>query len=575
MCSFLRGLNRIKFEVKELQLTGAESLLECLLEQGVNTIFGYPGGRVLPIYDALYKYKDKINHYLTSHEQGAAHAADGYARSTGKVGVCIATSGPGATNLVTGIATAYMDSSPIVAITGNVPVSMLGKDSFQEVDITGITMPITKHNFILKDVNDLTDTIRQAFHIARSGRPGPVLVDIPSDIASALCNYSTKQPIAVHRESTPITSQRLNEAVMSIREAKRPLIFAGGGIIASSASEELCEFAKLIGAPVCVSAMGIGGFPSSGEAYVGLLGMHGAAVANTLATECDFLIAIGARFSDRVVNNVSRFATGAKVLHIDIDAAEIDKNIPATFSLVGDVKKVLSMLNPLLQKQERLEWQNRINELKAQYPNNPIETGGLLKAQYVIQRLSALAADKAIFVTEVGQHQMWACQNLQIERPRRFLTPGGLGTMGFGLGAAIGAAVANPGTPVINIAGDGCFRMNNIELATAVEYDLPVIEVIINNHVLGMVRQWQTLFFGKRYSQTSLHGKVTDFVKLAEAYGAAAFNVTKPEEVDETILKAIALKKPVVINCEICDDESVFPMVPLGAGIGQFIVKGE
>lgn len=556
-----------------MQLKGAEILLECLLEQGANTIFGYPGGRVLPIYDALYKYKDKIKHYLTSHEQGAAHAADGYARSTGKVGVCLATSGPGATNLVTGIATAYMDSVPMVAITGNVPVPMLGKDSFQEVDITGITVPITKHNFIVKNVADLADTVRKAFHIARSDRPGPVLVDIPSDVAHAECNFSTKQPAPAVRESARITPQKLNEAAWLIHEAKRPLIYAGGGVIASGASAELLEFSKLIGAPVCVSAMGIGGFPASEENFVGMIGMHGIAVANTLATESDFLIAIGARFSDRVVNNPARFASGAKVLHIDIDAAEIDKNVTTAYSLVGDVKKILSILNPLLQNQNCDEWQSRIRELKSQFPNTPLPATGALQAQYVIQRLSALAADKAIFVTDVGQHQMWACQNLQIEKPRRFITSGGLGTMGFGLGAAIGAAVANHGTPVINITGDGCFRMNNIELATAVEHDLPVIDVIINNHVLGMVRQWQSLFYGKRYSRTSLHEKVTDFCKLAEAYGATAFNVTKPEEVDAAIEKALALGKPVVINCEIGEDEKVFPMVPLGAGIGDYILK--
>ncbi|MCL1862585.1 MAG: biosynthetic-type acetolactate synthase large subunit [Defluviitaleaceae bacterium] len=555
-----------------MQLNGAEILLECLLEQNVDTIFGYPGGRVLPIYDALYKYSDKLNHYLVSHEQGAAHAADGYARSTGKVGVCIATSGPGATNLVTGIATAYMDSSPMVAITGNVPVPMLGKDSFQEVDITGITMPVTKHNYIVKDVNDLAETIRSAFHIARSGRPGPVLVDIPSDVAMAVGEFSSKKPLPAQYENARITPQKLNEAAELIFQAKKPLIFAGGGVILSGASEELREFASNTNAPVCVSAMGIGGFPASDDAFVGMLGMHGTAVANTLASECDLLIAIGTRFSDRVVNNTSRFAVGAKVLHIDIDAAEIDKNILTAYSLVGDVKRVLSLLNPLLRKQENNEWQSRIASLKTEYPR-PKCTMTQLTGQYVIQRLSEIAKDDAIFVTEVGQHQMWACQNLQIDHPRRFVTSGGLGTMGFGLGAAIGSAVANPSTTVINIAGDGCFRMNHIELATAVEYDLPVITVILNNHVLGMVRQWQKLFFGKRYSSTNLHGKITDFVKLADAYGAAAFHVTKPEEVDEAIKKAIALKKPVVINCEISGDESVFPMVPLGAGIGQFITK--
>ena len=557
-----------------MQLNGAEILLECLLEQGVDTIFGYPGGAVLPIYDALYKYQDKIRHYLTSHEQGAAHAADGYARSTGKVGVCLATSGPGATNLVTGIATAYMDSSPMVAITGNVPVPLLGKDSFQEVDITGITLPITKHNFIVKDVKDMAETIRQAFNIARSGRPGPVLVDIPRDVAVSPCNFSAKQAAPAQYENARITPQKLKEAAKMLRASERPLIYAGGGVIASGASRELLEFAELTGSPVCVSAMGIGGFPASNDAFVGMIGMHGTAVSNSLATECDLLIAIGARFSDRVVSNAKRFATGAKILHIDVDPAEIDKNILTSHSLVGDVKKVLSLLNPLIKKHERTEWQNRVTELKAALPHSYKESA-LLKPQYIIQRLNALAADKAIFVTEVGQHQMWACQYLKIERPRQFVTSGGLGTMGFGLGAAIGAAVANPNTPVINIAGDGCFRMNHIEIATAVEYELPVIEVIINNHNLGMVRQWQTLFYDKRYSQTSLHGKTTDFIKLAEAYGAAAFNVTTPEEVDDAITKALALKRPVIINCEVGDDDKVYPMVPPGAGIDQYILEGE
>ncbi|MCL1878092.1 MAG: biosynthetic-type acetolactate synthase large subunit, partial [Defluviitaleaceae bacterium] len=412
-----------------MQLNGAEILLECLIEQGTDTIFGYPGGSVLPIYDALYKYKDKINHYLTSHEQGASHAADGYARSTGKVGVCLATSGPGATNLVTGIATAYMDSSPIVAITGNVPVPMLGKDSFQEVDTTGITMPITKHNFIVKDVSELADTVRKAFHIARSGRPGPVLVDIPKDVATAECQFSAKAPSPALRESTRVTPQQLNEAADLIHAAKKPLIYAGGGIIAGDATAELVEFTKILDAPVCVSAMGIGGFPASDKHNVGMIGMHGTAASNTLATECDFLIAIGARFSDRVISNAKRFAPGAKVLHIDIDPAEINKNIGTTYSLVGDVKKVLSLLNPLLQPTPCPDWTRRFAELKQKFPPGYTENG-LLKPQYVIQRLSELARDKAIFVTEVGQHQMWSCHYLQVDRPRQFITSGGLGTMG-------------------------------------------------------------------------------------------------------------------------------------------------
>ena len=560
-----------------MQLTGAEILLECLIEQGTDTIFGYPGGQVLPIYDQLYKYRDKINHYLVSHEQGASHAADGYARSTGKVGVCLATSGPGATNLVTGIATAYMDSSPIVAITGNVPLPMLGKDSFQEIDITGVTMPITKHNFIVKDVNVLADTVRQAFHIARQGRPGPVLVDIPRDITLATCEYSYKPPAVPAKEVSKLTPQALDEAVSLLENSKKPLIYAGGGIIAGEAHKELAEFASLLNAPVCVSAMGLGGFPYSNELFVGMIGMHGTATANTLATECDCLIAVGARFSDRVISNATKFAPNAKVLHIDIDPAEINKNILTSHSLIGDVKAALSRLNNLLKgprdNKESKEWLERKCELQTKFPLSYSMKEDELKPQYILERISALTKGKAIIATEVGQHQMWTCQFMQMEEPRRFVSSGGLGTMGFGLGASIGAALGNPGTTLFNIAGDGCFRMNNIELATAVEYNLPVIVVIINNHALGMVRQWQTLFFDKRYSHTSLHTKTTDFVKLAEAYQAKAYHVTKPSEVDDVILAAVAHKGPVVINCEINSDEKVFPMVPPGAGISEYMLE--
>lgn len=556
-----------------MKMTGAEILLECLLEQGCDTIFGYPGGMVLPIFDTLYKYQDRIKHYLVSHEQGASHAADGYARSTGQVGVCLATSGPGATNLVTGIATAYMDSSPMVAITGNVPLLKLGKDSFQEIDITGVTMPITKHNFIVRDISNLADTIRQAFHIARSGRPGPVLVDIPQNLQITEYEYTYKPPIPVITEISQLTPQALEEAVRLLHESERPMIYSGGGVIAAGANRELEEFAGLIGAPVCVSAMGIGGFPYSNEQFIGMIGMHGTATANTLSVECDCLIAIGARFSDRVISNVARFAPNAKVLHIDIDPAEIDKNVLTAHSLVGDVKAALSRLNRLIGKiNKRPEWSKRVQELKAKYPLSYTKKGDELKPQYIIERISALTEGKAIVATEVGQHQMWACQYMQMEEPRKFLTSGGLGTMGFGLGAAIGAAVGNPGTTVFNIAGDGCFRMNNVELATAVEHDLPVIVVILNNQVLGMVRQWQTLFFGQRYSNTSLHTKATDFVKLAEAYQAKAYNITKASEVDGVILEAMALGTPVVINCVIDPDEKVFPMVPAGAGIDEYLL---
>ena len=544
-----------------------------MLEQGTDTIFGYPGGQVIPIFDALYTYRDKINHVLVAHEQGAAHAADGYARSTGRAGVCLATSGPGATNLVTGIATAYMDSSPVVAITGNVPLAKLGKDSFQEIDITGVTMPITKHNFMVKDINDLANTIRQAFYIARSGRPGPVLVDIPSDIQNAVCGYAYKPPAPIQKETSRLTPQALDEAVRLLQEAKKPLIYAGGGVVSSEAHHELLEFSQMLSSPVCISAMGVGAFPYSNEKFTGTIGMHGSAASNTLATECDCLIAVGARFSDRVIGNIARFAPNAKVIHIDIDPAEINKNILTAHHLIGDVKAALSRLNKLLTPQNHPGWMERAKELKAKYPLSYTTAGETLKPQYVIERISALTAGKAIITTEVGQHQMWACQHMQVEAPRRFITSGGLGTMGFGLGASIGAAFGNPNTTIINISGDGCFRMNSTELATAVEHDLPIIEVILNNHVLGMVRQWQTLFFDKRYSHTSLHKKTTDFVKLAEAYQAKAYNVTKPSEVDGVLLDALSLKKPAVINCEISEDEMVFPMVPLGAGIDEYVLE--
>ena len=556
-----------------MQLKGAEIVLECLLEQGNDIIFGYPGGTVLPIYDALFKYRGKIRHYLTSHEQGASHAADGYARSTGKVGVCLATSGPGATNLVTGIATAYMDSSPIVAITGNVPLTMLGKDSFQEIDITGVTMPITKHNFIVKDVTKLADTIRQAFHIARQGRPGPVLVDIPRDIQQAVCEYSYKPPAVVDPDISKITHQALDKAAEMIAEASKPFIYAGGGVISAEAAAELAEFAELVDAPVSLSVMGMSGLPYANKRFLGMIGMHGTVTSNTMASECDLLIAVGARFSDRVVNNINGFAPNAKILHIDIDPAEINKNVLTNHSVIGDVKAVLSRLNKLLKPNANTEWMEKAYSLKKQFPLTYKKDDGLLKPQYILERISAIADGKAIFTTEVGQHQMWACHYLQMERPRQFFTSGGLGTMGFGLGAAIGAAMGNPGKTVFDIAGDGCFRMNNIELATAVEYELPVIIAILNNRSLGMVRQWQTLFYDERYSHTDLAAKRTDFVKLAEAYKAKGYHVTDPSEVDDAVKDAIACKKPAVINFEINADERVYPMVPLGGAISDFIVE--
>ncbi len=550
-------------------LNGSEILVECLKEQGVDTIFGYPGGAVLNIYDALYKHQNEIKHYLTSHEQGAAHAADGYARSTGKVGVCLATSGPGATNLVTGIATAYMDSVPVVAITGNVSLDLLGKDSFQEVDITGITMPITKHNFIVKDVEDLAEVIRKAFHIAQSGRPGPVLIDITKDVTANVCEYTPVEPKKIKRSVDRIREEDIESAIKLIEESEKPFIYAGGGIISSEAEAELLEFVEKIDAPICLTAMGLGGIPSKHPHCTGMIGMHGTKASNLLADKCDLLIAIGARFSDRVATNISKFAPNAKVLHIDIDAAEINKNIKAYQSVIGDCKIILAKFNERLKKQTRTEWMNTALDLKYKYPLK-YHHDGSLKPQYIMERINAITKGEAIIATEVGQHQMWACQFLDFKYPRYMLTSGGLGTMGFGLGAAIGAKAGNPDKVVFNIAGDGCFYMNNIELSTSVANDLPVIVILINNHVLGMVRQWQNIFYDARYSNTNLD-KATDFIKLAQAYKALAINVTKPEEVDEAIIKAIDSGKTCVINFEIGTDEMVFPMIPAGKAVDNMI----
>lgn len=546
-------------------LTGAEIVVECLKEQGVDTVFGYPGGTILNVYDALYKHSDEINHILTSHEQGAAHAADGYARATGKVGVCMATSGPGATNLVTGIATAYMDSVPMVAITCNVNLPLLGKDSFQEVDIAGVTMPITKHGYIVKDVNILADTIRKAFAIAKSGRPGPVLVDITKDVTANQCEY-TKMP-----EAEAIVKERDNEAdiekaIALIKEAKKPFIYVGGGAVISGAYEEVREFAVKAGAPVCDTLMGKGVYDGHDPLYTGMIGMHGTKTSNFGVSECDLLIALGARFSDRVVGNPKKFAEHAKVLHIDIDAAEIDKNIRTDVSVVGDLKEVLSKINSKLEKQEHEDWTAHIMELKEKYPLN--YDSSVLSCPYIMEELDRITGGQAIITTDVGQHQMWAAQYYKYSRPRTFLSSGGLGTMGYGLGACIGAKVGSPDKICVNIAGDGCFRMNMNELATASRYNIPIIQIVINNHVLGMVRQWQTLFYEKRYSQTVLQDKV-DFCKVAEGLGCAAIRVTKKEEVAPAIEKALALKAPVLLDCMIPEDDKVFPMVPAGAPISD------
>ena len=546
-------------------LNGSQIIIECLKEQGVDTVFGYPGGAILNVYDAIYQQKD-IKHVLTSHEQGASHAADGYARSTGKVGVCFATSGPGATNLVTGIATAYMDSVPLVAITCNVTLPLLGKDSFQEIDIAGITTPITKHNFIVKDVENLADTIRRAFTIARKGRPGPVLVDIPKDVTAAKCEYKPKELVLPERVSNTITEEDLERALRRIRKAKKPFIFVGGGAVISEASEELRKFVELVDAPVCDTLMGKGAFDGTDERYTGMLGMHGTKTSNLGVSECDLLIAIGARFSDRVLGNPKKFARQAKVLHIDVDPAEINKNIMADAAVIGDVKEVLTRLNEQLPQYEHPEWMARVKELKEKYPLSYNPEG--LSGPYIIEKIYEMVHGDAIMVTEVGQHQMWTAQYYKYKEPRTLLSSGGLGTMGYGLGAAIGAQMANPDKQVINIAGDGCFRMNMNELATASRNKLPLIEVIMNNHVLGMVRQWQTLFYEQHYSATILDDGV-DFVKLAEALGCKAKRVTNREEFEAAFAEALECDIPFVIDCIIDSDDKVWPMVAPGAPINE------
>ena len=548
------------------KLTGAEIVVECLKEQGVDTVFGYPGGSILNIYDALYQHQDEITHILTSPEQGAAHAADGYARATGKVGVCLATSGPGATNLVTGIATAYMDSVPVVAITCNVTNSLLGKDSFQEIDITGVTMPITKYNFIVKDVNRLAKVIRRAFTIAQTGRPGPVLVDITKDVTAAPCEYEKEEPEEIVRQSDTIREEDMERAIEIIRKSKQPFIFVGGGAVLSNAAEELRGFAHKIQAPVADSLMGKGAFDGCDELYTGMVGMHGTKTSNFGITEADLLIVVGARFSDRVTGNASKFARNAKILQLDIDPAEINKNIKVDASIIGDVKVILRKLNARLDPINHDEWIAHIERMKDMYPLRYDKN--MLTGPFIIQTVNEVTQGDAVIVTEVGQHQMWAAQYYNYRQPRTLLTSGGLGTMGYGLGAAIGAKMGCRDKTVINIAGDGCFRMNMNEIATAARYNIPVVELIVNNHVLGMVRQWQTLFYGKRYSQTILNDSV-DFVKLAEAMGAKAYRVTQKEELEPTLREAISLNAPVVIDCQISCDDKVFPMVSPGAPIAD------
>ncbi len=549
-----------------MQLTGAQIVVECLKEQGTDTVFGYPGGAILNVYDELYKHKDEIRHVLTSHEQGAAHAADGYARSTGKVGVCLATSGPGASNLVTGIATAYMDSVPLVAITCNVTVPLLGKDSFQEIDIAGITTPITKHNFIVKDVNDLAKIIRRAFDIARKGRPGPVLVDIPKDVTANKAEYTRAEIQLPKRVTDRLCEKDLNQALEYIKEAKKPYIFVGGGVVLSEAEAELRTFVEKVDAPVCDTLMGKGAFDGTDKRYTGMLGMHGTKTSNFGVSECDLLLAVGVRFSDRVIGNAKKFAQQAKIVQFDVDPAEINKNIIVTSSVIGDIKEILTRLNSRLEQQSHEEWMAKIAELKQKYPLTCHPQG--LSGPYMVEQIYKKTKGDAIIVTEVGQHQMWAAQYYKYSRPRRLLTSGGLGTMGYGLGAAIGAQIANPDVQVINIAGDGCLRMNMNEIVTAAREKLPLIEVVMNNHVLGMVRQWQSLFYGERYSATVL-ADVVDYVKLAEAMGAVGIRVTTREEFDAAFEKALAMDGPVVLDCVIDCDDKVWPMVAPGAPISE------
>lgn len=552
-----------------MKLNGSQILVETLLEQGVDTIFGYPGGAVLNIYDALYLNRDRLRHIITAHEQGAAHAADGYARVTGKVGVVLATSGPGATNLITGIATAYMDSVPLVAITGNVSNNLIGLDSFQEVYIAGITMPITKHNFVVRRVEDLADTVRLAFKIAKSGRPGPVLVDITKDVTSALCEYEKKP--AVEAAPVPVVKDEdIKKVAEAINNAKKPAILFGGGVQTSGAQDELLALLKKAGIPACHTLMAAGVLDCNEKLNLGLVGMHGSMSAGRMCAESDVLIAIGTRFSDRVATDKNRFATKAAIIHIDIDAAEINKNIPCNMSVVGDVKDVLGKLLPLVKEKQNAEWLAQIDEWRSK-DYKPKDKEGVLRPHQIIGCVADNIGEDGIVTTDVGQHQMWAAQYARRTKPRHFVTSGGLGTMGFGYGASIGAQVGKPENRVVMITGDGSFHMNLNELCTAVSYNLPIITVVVNNHVLGMVRQWQTQFYGKRYSCTTLDRK-TDYVKLAEAFGALGFRATTKEELDAALKEALASNRPCVIDAVIDRDEKVLPMIPPGGSIDDIVM---
>ena len=551
-----------------MRLTGAEVIIECLLEEGVDTVFGYPGGQVIPLYDAIYEYKGRIRHILTAHEQGASHAADGYARSTGKVGVCIATSGPGATNLVTGLATAYMDSSPVVAITGNVPLSLLGRDSFQEVDISGITMPITKHNYIVKDIEELADTVREAFRIAREGRPGPVLIDVPKDLQVGTVEYERKESEKVLPRVDRLEEKDIDRAVEMLKAAKRPMFYIGGGVIRSDASEELNKFLEKVDAPCCSTLMGLGSVSADNPRFTGMVGMHGTKLSNMSVNMCDLLVVIGARFSDRVISNGSTFARQAKVLQIDVDPAEINKNIYSHQHVIGDVKVILEKLLHRTPQLSHEEWMKVIEDNRRRFPLRI--TTESRRSREILAALEHVLPEGNIISTEVGQHQMWAAQYLKSIRPRRYLTSGGLGTMGFGTGAAIGAQVSHPEARVVNIAGDGSFRMNCNELATIARYRLPIIILVMNNHCLGMVRQWQTLFYDKHYSETTLDTPI-DWVALANAYGVKGMRLSADDDPEAVLKAAVELGEAVVVDCEIPTDDKVYPMVAPGASISDMI----
>lgn len=559
-----------------MQISGSQIVIECLIEQGVDTVFGYPGGAILNIYDALYKNSNRIRHILTAHEQGASHAADGYARSTGKVGVCMATSGPGATNLVTGIATAYMDSIPMVAITCNVTQSQLGKDSFQEIDITGVTMPITKHNFIVRDVKDLADTIRKAFYIAKSDRPGPVLIDIPKDITSAVTEYEDVDPSKLDfnlpSKKIPFPSeQQIENATKLIDESQKPFIYAGGGVITSEASDELFSFATKANIPVAMSLMGKAAFPNKHELSLGMIGMHGTYAANTTCDNCDLLLAIGCRFSDRVIGEAAKFAKNAKILQIDIDPTEVNKMINVDDALLGDIKSILAKLTAKIQKKEKSQWNSQIEEWKKIVPPSYNKKQDL-SPKFIFEYVNSQVKEDTIITTEVGQHQMWTAQFYDFTKPRTFLTSGGLGTMGFGTGAAIGAKFANPEKTVVHFAGDGSFRMNCNELATIEHYQLPIIIVILDNHALGNVRMWQTLFYEKRYSNTTLDFG-PEWTTLASAYGIQGYHVKNEKEFKDAFDKALKSGKPAVIDAEIFLDEMVFPMIPPGKSIEYLLME--